>query len=238
MDETILTLDTSTAAGSVAVSRGETLLGEILLQVPATHTDRLLLTVRQILSDLRLEIGNIDAFGVVRGPGSFTGLRVGMATVKGLALATGKPVLALSSLQTLAVQAPWCRFPICTLLDARKQEVYAAFFRWENGYPSPLGEEAVLPPEKLLDAIEGETLLIGNGAGAYRSLICSRLGGHAHFAPWSLTPPRASHAAILALADFRAGRTTTPAQLAPHYLRLSEAEILWARQAAEPLIDG
>jgi tRNA threonylcarbamoyladenosine biosynthesis protein TsaB len=238
MGETLLTVDTSTPAGSVAISRGETLLGEILLNVKSNHTDRLLLTLRQLLTDAGLQLTDVDAFAAVLGPGSFTGLRVGVATVKGLALATGKPVVGVSTLQTVAMQVPFPRHPLCVLLDARKNEVYAGLYHWEGGRPVPVRPETAISPERLLESLEGETLFAGDGSVAYRSLLSRRLGSRAHFVPWSLHPPRAAAAAVLALAALREGDAIPLAQLTPRYIRLSEAEILWARRSAEGAIEG
>lgn len=238
MAEILLTVDTSTSAGSVAVSRGEKLLGEIFLDRKTTHSDRLLCTVRQLLGDLDLTLGQVDALGVVLGPGSFTGLRVGVATVKGLAMAAGKPVVGVSSLRTLAVQLPFSRYPLCVLLDARKGEVYAGLYTWESGLPAAMGPETVQPPEKLFGALDGEYLFAGDGAVAYRTLITRQLGGRAHFAPWLHNPVRASAAAVLALHDFRAGETLALEALVPVYIRPSEAELMWAAKAAEGAIEG
>ncbi len=238
MGETVLTIDTSSSAGSVALSRGETLMGEILLNVASTHSDRLLVVVRQLLSDAGVEIGGIDAFGVVIGPGSFTGLRVGVATVKGLAMATGKPAVGVSSLRALAMQAPFVPYPVCALLDARKKEVYAGLFRWEQGRALPVDRERVVSPENLLAAMPDEVLFIGGGSQIYRSLIVRRLGRGAHFAPWPLHPLRASSASALVLDELRQGNTVSPVALNPVYIRASEAEILWARKAFEGLVGG
>ena len=238
MAETLLTLDTASEAGSAAVSRGETLLGEIFFSSGQTHSDRLLRSVSLLLDNVGMDLASVDAFAVSLGPGSFTGLRVGVATVKGLALASGRPVVGVSSLRTLAMQAPFARHPVCALLDARKKEVYAGLYRWEEDFPVPLREETVLSPERLLETLEEEVLFAGSGAAAYRSLIIRRLGARAHFTPWPLQSPRAGLAAALALADLRQGRTVPLAQLSPHYIRRSEAEILWARRAGETFIEG
>lgn len=238
MAETLLTVDTATPCGSVAISRGETLLGEVLVNVKSTHTDRLLLTVRQLLADVGLSVADLDAFGVVVGPGSFTGLRVGVATVKGLALATGLPVFGVSSLRAVAMQVPFPRHPLCVLLDARKSEVYAGLYGWEGGLPVPLAPETVVPPEKLLATLEGETLFAGDGVASYRTLIVRQLGARAHFVPWPLHLPRASCAAALALDALRRREAVPLEQLVPHYIRPSEAEILWVRRQEEGLIGG
>ncbi len=238
MEETLLTVDTCSRAGSVAVSRGERLLGEIFLCSSANHTQHLLTTLRTLLKEVDIPLSAVDAFGVVLGPGSFTGLRVGVATVKGLAMALNRPVVGLSSLRVLAMQAPFASHQVCALLDARKKEVYAGLFSWETGMPSALGEERVIPPEELLSSLEGEILFIGDGAEAYRTFIVRRLGERARFVPWSQNAPRAGHAAVLALEDLRQGMTILPTHLAPRYIRPSEAEIMWSLRQSEPLIEG
>jgi tRNA threonylcarbamoyladenosine biosynthesis protein TsaB len=229
MSEYLLTIDTSTPAGSVAVSRGDLLLGEILVNTPATHTDRLLSSVERLLQDVGVDLAVIDAFGVAVGPGSFTGLRVGVATVKGLALATGKPVVGVSSLQALAAQIPFPRYPLCAMLDARKKEVYTGLYRWEGGHPTLLGKEQVLSPEAVLEELTGDILFVGNGAAVYRTMIIRRLGPRAHFASWALDMPRASSVSAIALTEFRNGRVISAGELTPRYIRPSEAELMLTR---------
>lgn len=238
MAECLLTIDTSTPAGSVALSRGEELVGEVLLNLRSTHSDRLLPAVQGLLQDAELQLSQVDAFAVVLGPGSFTGLRVGVATVKGLALATAKPVVGVSSLQTLAVQVPYPAHSLRVWLDARKQEVYAGHYCWEGGLPVALAEQRVAPPEQLLAEISEETLFIGSGALAYRSLIVRRLGQRAHFVPWPLQQPRASAAAALGLAALRNQETISLAALEPCYIRPSEAEIMLANRLGDSPIEG
>lgn len=238
MGELLLTLDTSTPVGSVAVSRGERLLGEVLLDPGTTHSDRLLPALRQLLDDLGMSLEQVDAYGVVTGPGSFTGLRVGIATVKGLALATGRPALGVSSLATLAMALPFCTHQVCALLDARKQEVYAGVYRTTSGHPEVLREPAAISPERLLEQLDGEAVFVGSGVDAYRTLIVRQWGGRAHFAPWPMHTPRAALAAPLALAALRSGEGASAAALLPTYLRLSEAELAWAQRAADGAIEG
>jgi len=228
--ELLLTVDTSTPAGSVALTSGESLIGEFLLRGPGTHSDYLLSHLHRLLADVGAVPSQLDGFGVVIGPGSFTGLRVGIATVKGLALALDRPVAPVSSLQTLALNVPFASHPVCALLDARKKEVYAGIYRWEGGLPMALGEERVLSPEKFLESAGEEAIFIGDGALAYRTLIVRQFGSRGHFLPGPLNLPRASAAAILALNRFRAGETESAQTLLPRYLRLSEAEIHWSRK--------
>lgn len=237
-EKTILAIDTSTPAGSVAITCGEQLIGELFLRAKGTHTDHLLSSIQRLLEMLSLGIEDLNAIAVVLGPGSFTGLRVGIATAKGLALAAGIPLIGVSSLQTLAFQAPFARHRVCALLDARKNEVYAGFFHWGNGTPESLGAEEVLPPERLLERLEGDTLFVGNGASVYRTLIVRHLGQYAHFAPALWDFPRASSAAILAFESLQSGQTVPLANLSPRYIRLSEAEISWRKRQGAGAIPG
>lgn len=225
MPPVILTIQTASPAGSVAVSDGEHLLAEINLDTRKTPTEWLLASIDELLGKAGLEKDVLDAIAVVRGPGAFTGLRVGLATAKGLSLAIGCPLLGISSLQCLAMQLPHTQMPVCVMLDARKQEVYTAIYRWESGSPRAISEERVVKPEKLLADITGEVLFVGNGALVYRSFIVRQMAGRAHFAPAFMNLPRAGAAAALALVEWQAGRTESADEMMPSYLRPSEAEL-------------
>ncbi len=221
----LLTLQTATPAGSVALTADEQLLGELFLDVRRPHGGWLLAAIEQLLGAAGMAIRDLDGFGVTTGPGSFTGLRVGLATVKGLALATGKPIAGVSTLQTLALQAPHAAMPVCALLDARKGEVYAGVFGWEEGWPQLRGAEQVLPPERLLAGLSGELLFVGDGAAVYRTLFARQLGSRARFLPAAYHPPRAAHAALLARRAFQAGLARPATEVNPVYIRPSEAEM-------------
>lgn len=223
----LLTIQTASAAGGLAITEGERLLAEINLDVRKMPTEWLLQAVEDLLAKAELVRDDLAAIGVVRGPGSFTGLRVGLATAKGLALAAGCPLLGVSSLQCLAMQVPYSSLPVCAMLDARKQEVYAALYSWQGGYPQPVVEERVGKPENWLAELTGEVLFVGNGALAYRSLIVRQMAARAHFAPAFLNLPRAAAAAALAWQEWQAGRSFAAEELLPVYLRPSEAELNW-----------
>jgi tRNA threonylcarbamoyladenosine biosynthesis protein TsaB len=221
----ILILDTSTTAGSVALCRGERLLAEIVVDSLANHSDKLLLHVEQILAEQQCALAEIAAFAVIDGPGSFTGLRVGVAAAKGLARACQRPLFGVSSLHLLAGALPCVTLPVCALLDARKKEVYAATFSTVTGTPLLQDEPRVLPPQRLLVEMTAPALFVGSGAVLYRELIEARFGELASFAPWPLHTPRASSAAPQVLQQLRAGAMGDPEQLLPRYIRPSEAEI-------------
>jgi len=226
----LLTIQTASPAGSLAVSDGEHLLAELNLEVRKTATEWLLPSVEDLLAKAALDKSRLDAVAVVSGPGSFTGLRVGLASAKGIALAAGVPLIGVSSLQTLAMQAPFVQVPVCVMMDARKQEVYSALYQWEGGHPRRVSDEQVIKPESLLAGLKGETLFVGNGAVVYRSLIVRQLGARAHFAPTYLNLPRAGAAAALALQEWESGNTFTAEELMPSYLRPSEAELNYRPQ--------
>ncbi len=221
----LLTIQTATPAGSLALTEGDRLLGELFLDNRRPHGSWLLAAVERLLAATGLALSELDGFGVTIGPGSFTGLRVGLATVKGLALAVAKPIAGVSTLQTLALQAPHAALPVCACLDARKQEVYAGCYHWQGGWPLPVHVERVLSPERLLAEITEPTLFIGDGATVYRTLITRQLGGRAHFLAAAYDPPRAAHAALLALRVFQAGEARPATAVNPVYIRPSEAEL-------------
>jgi len=233
MTTRLLTVQTATPTASIALTEGDRLVAELLLGTPRTHTDWLLDAIEMLLARAGWSVSSLDGFGVVVGPGAFTGLRVGLATIKGLALASGRPMVGVSTLQTLAMQLPHCALPVCVLLDARKHEVYAGVYNWEAGWPVPTGPERVIKPDLLMDECHEPTLFIGDGATVYRTLIVRRLGARAHFAPTVLDPPRASLAGLLALREWTAGRSLPPESVNPVYIRPSEAELNLQKQSAD-----
>lgn len=224
----ILSLETATGCGSVSLSRGGPdtfqLLAECTLQQEITHSRRLLGLVSWVRQAAGVQWSDLAAVAVSLGPGSFTGLRIGMAAAKAMVMATGKPLLGVGTLDALAMScSPWPGL-ICCLLDARKQEVYAAFYRLgKNGRPEPVRRPAVLPPARLLDNVREPVLLAGPGALAYRKLWAGREG--VTLLPGHLASPRAQNVGLLAAAMLAAGQVLDPVTAAPLYVRASEAEI-------------
>jgi tRNA threonylcarbamoyladenosine biosynthesis protein TsaB len=220
----LLTIDTSTTACSVALSIDGELTAEYLAGQGRTLSSRLLDIVDLLLHGAGLTLADLDGFGVALGPGSFTGLRVGVATIKGLALATGKPVAGFSSLAMLAMNLPWAAHPVCPMFDARKKEVYAGLYECRD-LPRSRIPDTVLPPGLFLEKISGPTIFVGEGAVRYRDQIVDHLGEHALFAPSSAHLPRASAGAILADDSLARGEIVPLPLLLPVYIRLSEAEL-------------
>jgi tRNA threonylcarbamoyladenosine biosynthesis protein TsaB len=223
-----LCLDTTSGPSSIAISRDGQLLAASLVTSPGKRQNAWLLPeLQRLLASCELDSAQIDLFACANGPGSFTGVRTGVATIQGLALAHGKPCIGISTLALLAMQLPYAQHPVCPLLDARKNEVYAGLYSC-NPLPTPLRNDCALPPTEFLQQLSGPTIFLGDGATRYRQLIQDLLGDNALFAPTSHAIPYAAHGTLLAETAFRKGMTDTPEQLLPTYLRLSEAEL--ARQ--------
>src|SRR5271157_1812848 len=131
----LLAIETSTMRGGIAIMDDDTLIAESRMNIKATHSGRIMTEIDTALKGSGLTIDDIDVFGIASGPGSFTGLRVGLSTVKGLSYATGKRVVTVSTLEAFAWNVPFSQYLVCPLLDARKKEVHAGAFRWsQNGF--------------------------------------------------------------------------------------------------------
>ena len=243
----ILAIDTSAISGSVAVTDGGIILAERSTANVGTHSEWLLKAMDDVLGEAGLSPGEIDLIALANGPGSFTGLRIGVAVVKGLAWSAGKKVLGVSSLEVLAMGATNAETGlmeegalICPILDARKKEVYAALFRGHGrpgrAGPERLMEDSVLSPEALFERVSkeagqrGRTIFLGQGLQAYRRAIEENVPG-AVIAPKPMWHARAVFVAALALKALEDGgegpgkAALGPESLTPVYLRRSEAEI-------------
>jgi len=225
----ILAIDTSTSMATVAIAVGERIAAESVFNTDRTLSARLIPEIERLLALAGVTVTDIDLFAASTGPGSFTGVRGGVATVQGLALAGGKPCVGFSSLTLLALNFPLAAHPVCPLLDARKSEVYAALFDCSTTIPTAQISDCVLPPERLLDLLRETStapiIFCGDGAVRYYDLIAERMGRQAVFAPFPLNTARASNAAPLALHACLNGESLEPSRLLPTYLRASEAEI-------------
>lgn len=220
-----LFIDTSTTVTGIAVTGKGQLLAESSSHTAGRRQNIWLLPeIKHVLAFHGLTVQEIDLFSCTTGPGSFTGIRTGVATVQGLALSSGKPCIGISSLALLAMNIPNSPYPVCPLLDARKKEVYAGLYNCST-LPSELHPDQVLAPEKLLASLSGPTIFVGDGAYKYQEQIISEMGADAHFAPVAQNIPRPVNGAILAAEAYSKGNTINPQSLLPTYLRLSEAEL-------------
>jgi tRNA threonylcarbamoyladenosine biosynthesis protein TsaB len=230
----ILGIETSTKTGSVAIVSESGVIAQYSLNIEVTHSERLMSTVDGVLRDTGLSIAAMDGYAVAMGPGSFTGLRIGISTVKGLALATGRPVAAVPTLQALAWNLPFTALPVCPMLDARKNEVYAALYRYEGAMLVLTMPEAAVPIAALSEKIEGMTVFTGEAAHIYRSEIERQFGDRALFAPSSAILPSAAAVAEIGLAMIRNNKQADPDSMTPLYIRRPEAEVAWEKRQVLP----
>ncbi|MEN8257696.1 MAG: tRNA (adenosine(37)-N6)-threonylcarbamoyltransferase complex dimerization subunit type 1 TsaB [Thermodesulfobacteriota bacterium] len=222
----ILAIDNSTMYGNVALTSPEGLLAERTLLSRLTHSKRLLGSLDDILEESELDWQQLDAIAVCLGPGSFTGLRIGLSTVKGIAMATGLPLIGISSLDGLANQLPFAGQQICTILDARKHEIYAAFYKSnEKGEVERSSDYLVMAPEELSAQIAQPTIFVGDGVNVYGDLLKETLGTNALFAPEHIIFPRAAAIGKLALKMYPQKQFLDPVSVTPLYIRASDAEI-------------
>ena len=225
----ILAIDTSTAMATVAIADGEKIIAESLFNSDRTLSARLIPEITRLLAIAGWIPADIDLFASSIGPGSFTGVRGGVATIQGLALAAGRPCAAFSSLALLAMNFSLSSRLVCPMLDARKSEVYAALYDCSASIPTPIINDCVMSPDRFLDLLRLTTdkpvIFTGEGALRYHDLIAERMIDRAIFAPFPLNISRAAHGAVLALDLFKSGYSCEPSGLLPVYLRASDAEI-------------
>lgn len=219
----ILAIDTSSVTASAALCEDEQLLGEVYVHVPQTHSETLMPAACELLRRCGTAFSELNLLAVSVGPGSFTGVRIGVAAVKGIAVACGIPCVGVSSLEAAAWNVPFFAGTICAAMDARRNQVYTALFA-----SSPAGLERLCPDhaqqiEELSKKIpDGPVLLVGDGAElCYNAFKDHRL---CFLAPNRLRYVHAAAVAALGLHTFRAGHSLSPDQLLPVYLRLPQAE--------------
>lgn len=221
----LLCVDNSTMYGSVAIVSDSGCINEHTLISSVTHSKRLLAEIDTIMQECELKWDDLDGLAICLGPGSFTGLRIGLTTIKGICMATGLPLMGVSSLEALASQFPYCALPICPILDARKQEVYAALYQTKTGKLLTDLKPVVIGIKQLLTTITKPTLFIGDGVNVYKETITKHLEDHAFFGPPQLIFPRAAAIGTLALNQFKNKQFLDQASASPFYIRASDAEI-------------
>ncbi|MBC8317508.1 MAG: tRNA (adenosine(37)-N6)-threonylcarbamoyltransferase complex dimerization subunit type 1 TsaB [Desulfobulbaceae bacterium] len=221
----ILAIENTGICGSVALVSSSQCIGEHSLQTRLTHSKRLLSSISYLMEEAQLDWKQLDAIAISLGPGSFTGLRIGLSTVKGLSLAGSIPLIGVPTLEAMAYPFSYATHQICSIIDARKKEVYTALFRPDaHGSLHRLSEDMVISPEELARKITTPTLLIGDGAALYSDLFNNLLGPNAIFPSPHLSFPRAVHIGFHAIPLWERKEFLDPSSAAPIYIRPSDAE--------------
>jgi tRNA threonylcarbamoyladenosine biosynthesis protein TsaB len=223
----ILGLDTATSCGSIGVIDDGEVVAEYALRREETLSARLLPAIQTLLAEARLDLHELDGIAISLGPGSFTGLRVGLSAVKGLALAAEMPVAGIPTLDALACNLPFTPYQICPLLDARKGQIYTALYKNRaGGLQEQVTPYQVLSPAALIEAIpHQETVFLGDGVEVCREVITQRLAAKALFAPLHLGFLRGTTVAELGLRRILGGERDDITSLVPIYVRPSDAEL-------------
>jgi tRNA threonylcarbamoyladenosine biosynthesis protein TsaB len=217
-------------AGGVALIELNRVLCDLRVDARPSHAPRLLSLIHQALALASVPLESIDLFAASQGPGSFTGLRIGLATLMGLGQALNRSVCGVDTLEALAMKVPFAASPVCPLLDARKGEVYGAIFRMTAQGLQRLTPNLVLSPEAFCGNITERTILLGPGVEVYRDIWQARLGERAIFAPAWLGMPCSVEVGALALTHATTEHGGQELGWTPTYVRPSEAEINWSHR--------
>ena len=223
----ILALDSSGLTASVAILEDDNLLGEYTICYKKTHSQTLLPMLDEVVQMLELDLETVDGIAIAAGPGSFTGLRIGSATAKGLGLALNKPLLSVPTLDALAYNLYGTEGLICPLMDARRNQTYTGVYAWEKDRFQTVRESEAVSIEEILDILNQlgkRVTFLGDGVPVFRELIEKQLVVPYQFAPAHLSRQRAGAVAALGYRYMKEGRSESAAAHRPEYLRLSQAE--------------
>ncbi|MCP3901522.1 MAG: tRNA (adenosine(37)-N6)-threonylcarbamoyltransferase complex dimerization subunit type 1 TsaB [Desulfobacteraceae bacterium] len=223
----ILAISTAEKECSIALLENNNLVCEELWAAKQTHSKRIMGMVDRIMDRACVSVNELDGFVVAKGPGSFTGLRIGITTIKGLAYATSKPCAGISSLDGIAWQFSFSQLPVCAIMDAQRGEVYHAIYNFKDGKLLKKSKEQALKPAEALELLDEDTLFAGSGAIAYQDVIKENFNKKASFAPLFQNTVNASalaHALSKNPSNLLNDEANTNS-LVPEYLRKSDAEI-------------
>lgn len=222
----ILALDSSGLVASAALAEDDNLLAEYTVNNKKTHSQTLLPMVEEIVRVTDTELSDVDAIAVAAGPGSFTGLRIGAATVKGLALALEKPIVPVPTLEGLAYNLWGSSDLICPIMDARRNQVYTGLYRFDKGGLVTVMDQRPLDIDELTELLlqkEENVIFAGDGIQVYRARIMEKMPD-AQFAPAHMNKQRAGSIAFAGANRFARGQFIDGDSFAPEYLRVPQAE--------------
>ncbi|MBI1925344.1 tRNA (adenosine(37)-N6)-threonylcarbamoyltransferase complex dimerization subunit type 1 TsaB [Candidatus Poribacteria bacterium] len=214
----ILGVDTSTPIGSVGLIDGDDFVAEYTLNIVHAHSSRLMLAIDQILRWANLTVRELDACAVAVGPGSFTGVRIGVATMKSLCYAIQKPIIGVSTLEAIACTLRYTDGLISPILDARRNEVYGAIFHGGKTLERK-SDDLCLPIEAFLDRIDSPAIFVGDGLKRYAPAIRALLGESTIFADAIFNVPRGANVARLGYERLRKGEADDYFSITPNYVR-------------------
>lgn len=222
----ILALDSSGLVAAVAIVEEDQTLSEYTVNYKKTHSQTLLPMLDEVVNMLGLDLNTIDAIAISGGPGSFTGLRIGSATAKGLGLALGKPLIHVPTVDALAYNLYGVNALICPIMDARRNQVYTGIYRFEEKF-EVVNEQMAVDVQELIGLLndKGERVIfLGDGVPVYKEQLLGGLKVPVSFAPAHMNRQRAASVGTLGMEYLKTGRTEDAATHKPDYLRMSQAE--------------
>ena len=223
----IAALESSGMVASAAIAEDDHLIAEFTIDYKKTHSQTLLLMLESVFAMAGLSVRDMDAIAVSKGPGSFTGLRIGSATAKGLCLALDIPLIEVPTLDALAFNLCASDGIVCPIMDARRSQVYTCAYHMENFRPVSLIEPGAFPIDALIDKLNtfGEKVtFLGDGVPVYQAICAEKLRAKAFFAPAHVSRQKASSVALLGLMLAHEGKMISADRHSPDYFRLSQAE--------------
>ncbi|WP_077612232.1 tRNA (adenosine(37)-N6)-threonylcarbamoyltransferase complex dimerization subunit type 1 TsaB [Clostridium sp. Marseille-P2415] len=232
----ILGIESSSLVASVAVVADGVVTAEYTVNFKKTHSQTLLPMLDEIVKMVGLDLETIDAIAISGGPGSFTGLRIGSATGKGLGLALKKPLISVSTVDAMAYNLFGCAFTVCPIMDARRNQVYTGIYDNRNGFFT-VKEPCAMDIGDLIEELNTagqKVIFLGDGVPVYKSRIEEKIAVPFEFAPAHLNRQRAAAVAALGCRYYEDGRTISAAEHAPDYLRKPQAE----REREEEALKG
>ncbi|MEE1008758.1 MAG: tRNA (adenosine(37)-N6)-threonylcarbamoyltransferase complex dimerization subunit type 1 TsaB [Agathobacter sp.] len=223
----ILALDSSGLVASVAIVEDDNLLGEYTMNYKKTHSQTLLPMLDEVAKMIELDMNSLDAIAVSKGPGSFTGLRIGSATAKGLGLALNKPIVSVPTIDAMAFNMWGAKDLVCPIMDARRQQTYTGLFEFKDGKMNTIIEQSVLMIEEIIEKINEigkKVIFLGDGVDVFKDYIKENIKVPYEYALANNNKQRASSVAVLGEIMFKEGKDELASEHKPDYLRLSQAE--------------
>ena len=223
----ILGLDSSGLVASVAIVEDSDLRGEYTVNYKKTHSQTLLPMLDEVAKMIELDLNTIDAIAIAGGPGSFTGLRIGSATAKGLGLALNKPIVSVPTVDALAYNLVGHRDMVCPLMDARRNQTFTGLYRFRGNEMQTIREQCAVGIDEIIATVNEQNeavVFLGDGVPVFKDYIAENCTVPYSYAPAHMNKQRAGAVAVLGMLRYEQGQFEAAADHKPDYLRLSQAE--------------
>lgn len=223
----ILAIDSSSMVATVAITTDGILNAEYTINHKKTHSQTLLPMIAEIVKMIEIDMDSIDAIAITGGPGSYTGLRIGSATAKGIGLALDKPIINVPTIDALAYNLYSSRYVICPIMDARRGQVYTGIYKFDETEMKIIKPQCIMMIDELikeLDSKKEPVMFLGDGVSVHKQLIDDTMNTKHYYAPASMNRHKASTLGAIAEIYYKNGKMETAGEHRPEYLRLSQAE--------------